>query len=210
MDSSSTTSSSSSVQQDGARRHFVTTLHTLPTTSSYSLEKSHLHPTSSTTNSHHHTDHTSSQKQQRWRNTLEDWTHHDTIHEDILLEMSQALDAIGWRKVFVDVTEEMPLRIPVLHASRSILRGAFGATNTNIGTADITLRRGEIGVWESRHIAQALALPDKVMSFPIGHNMMVAFSRTPFSSFLYKGGRPIVDQLAREFIDEIFKWRLDD
>lgn len=38
---------------------------------------------------------------------------------------------------------------------------------------------------------------------PVGHNMIVSFSRNRFATFLNKGGRPVVDALAKELVNDI-------
>jgi hypothetical protein len=37
--------------------------------------------------------------------------------------------------------------------------------------------------------------------------MMVAFSQSCISTFINKGGRPIVDALANELVEGIFSWK---
>jgi Putative serine esterase (DUF676) len=40
--------------------------------------------------------------------------------------------------------------------------------------------------------------------WPLGHNMIVAFSRSRWSAHMNKAGRPIVDGLAKEIVNDIF------
>jgi Putative serine esterase (DUF676) len=40
--------------------------------------------------------------------------------------------------------------------------------------------------------------------WPLGHNMIVAFSRSRWSAHMNKAGRPIVDGLAKEMVNDIF------
>mmetsp|Transcript_11548 Transcript_11548/g.17151 ORF Transcript_11548/g.17151 Transcript_11548/m.17151 type:complete len:571 (-) Transcript_11548:511-2223(-) len=63
-------------------------------------------------------------------------------------------------------------------------------------------------VVESRDIAEAIStLPgDNRISLPIGHNMMCAFSRSRLSTLVNRGGRPIMDGLAQELVEDIFVW----
>ena len=65
------------------------------------------------------------------------------------------------------------------------------------------------GVLSSKEVAASVlttALPDEEMAFhwPMGHNMIVAFSRSRWSTKMYKAGRPVVDALAKELVEEIF------
>lgn len=65
------------------------------------------------------------------------------------------------------------------------------------------------GVVSSKEVAASVlttALPDDELAFhwPMGHNMIVAFSRSRWSTNMYKAGRPVVDALARELVDDIY------
>jgi len=65
------------------------------------------------------------------------------------------------------------------------------------------------GILSSKEVAASVlttALPDEEMAFhwPMGHNMIVAFSRSRWSTKMYKAGRPVVDALAKELVEEIF------
>jgi len=187
LDESSSSSSNQDVSES-ITRLFVTTLHTLPTASNSYLENSTSHDTSNPTESSK--PRREAKKTQTW-----EWKIYESVHEDVLLEMSQSLDSLGWKKVFIDVREEIPIpiRLPIPNitkSSRNILGKSIHATNM--------IFHRQKDVYESRDIAHALSLPDKFMAFPIGHNMMVAFSRTPFTSYFYRGGRPIVDQLVSD------------
>lgn len=69
------------------------------------------------------------------------------------------------------------------------------------------------GVLSSKEVAASVltaALPDDQLTFhwPMGHNMMVAFSRSKWSAELYKAGRPFVDALAKELVADIFTFEI--
>jgi hypothetical protein len=117
--------------------------------------------------------------------------------------MSQSLDALGWKKVFIDVRETIPIRLPLPNLTKLSSRNIFGKS-VNASNMFFQKQPGQTGVFESGELAQALSLPDKVMAFPVGHNMMVAFSRTPLSSYFNRGGRPVVDQLVSVFFHGTF------
>ena len=119
-------------------------------------------------------------------------------HADELHEMSESLDKLGWKKVFVDVRNELPsVEVPTL------LRRQQGTENLVVNANLQGLR--EQRIVESRDICSAMRSSDRI-SFPFGHNMICAFSRSPFSTFMYQGGRPVVDSLARELVEDIFSW----
>ena len=64
------------------------------------------------------------------------------------------------------------------------------------------------GILSSKEVAASVlttALPDEELAFhwPMGHNMIVAFSRSRWSTKMYKAGRPVVDSLVKELVDDI-------
>jgi len=59
----------------------------------------------------------------------------------------------------------------------------------------------------SRDAKAAFASPrDGSIHLPVGHNMICAFSRGRVSSHLNRGGRPVMDSLAREMVDDMICW----
>jgi len=67
------------------------------------------------------------------------------------------------------------------------------------------------GVVESKDLASIISTPeDMSIHFPLGHNMMVALSREGISGRMYKGGRPVMDALAKELVHDIFDWTFQD
>jgi hypothetical protein len=43
--------------------------------------------------------------------------------------------------------------------------------------------------------------------WPLGHNMIVAFSRSRWSAHMNKAGRPVVDALAKEIVNDILSFQ---
>lgn len=144
---------------------------------------------------------------------------------DELDEMSQCLDQLGWKKVFVDMRQELPnAELPsILRSSLSFSSLSDGANSIVGGSSDCTSNGGtnpsaaaipkllalqmENRLVESREVALAVSSPeDNRIALPLGHNMIVAFSRNPWSTFMNKGGRPVVDALANELVRDIFTW----
>ena len=124
-------------------------------------------------------------------------------HTDELVQMSTALDALGWKKVFVDIRKEIPIKIPM---GRRISQSDSGSEEES--SLD-NLRRKK--VVESRDLATAVKLDSSEgLHLPMGHNMIVAFSRSRISTLVNKGGRPVVDALARELVEDIFSWREEE
>jgi hypothetical protein len=136
----------------------------------------------------------------------------DEDDEDELHRMSKSLDQLGWKKVFVDVRRTIPsVELPqLLHIRRrqpsSLPTSAFPSDRSHDCYLQ-TLRQHK-SVVPSKDICSAVSTPPKFdrLQIPLGHNMMVAFSRSPFSTSLYKGGRPVVDALAKELVEDIFTW----
>jgi len=116
--------------------------------------------------------------------------------------MSNALDSLGWKKVFVDVRNEIPMQFTL----PKIVRKNSSGETTPVEEPVQSLK--EKGVVESRDIAEAISLPpnmDKI-TVPLGHNMIVAFSRDKVSTLMNKPGRRVVDALAKELVEDIFSW----
>merc|ERR1712151_285781 len=58
----------------------------------------------------------------------------------------------------------------------------------------------------SSNLSRILSTPNEKLVLPIGHNMIVAFSRNKVSSIIHKGGRPVMDELAKNIVHYIFNW----
>eukprot|EP00978_Attheya_sp_CCMP212_P006772 scaffold15753_cov48-Attheya_sp.AAC.3 len=117
----------------------------------------------------------------------------DEINEDEeeLVQMSNALDALGWRKVFVDFRGEIPWSVSMPFAKR------------NERMQSLRQRR----VVESRDVVRAVSGDDhRTWTLPLGHNMICAFSRSRRSTRMNKGGQPLVDDLAKKLMNDILSW----
>ena len=143
----------------------------------------------------------------------------DDEENDELVAMSRSLDSLGWKKVFVDVRKEIPkiflptslLRRNTSSNGNSTDSDSEGENNSNDnGTEQVeTLDRlKEKGVASSADVAAALSgsFREGNIHVPMGHNMIVAFSRGRLSSYMNKAGRPLVDSLAAQLVDSIFSW----
>lgn len=152
-------------------------------------------------------------------------------HEDELVQMSTNLDALGWTKRFVDIRKEVP-RIAIPRSFSESLQKRVSmlskSTGDLVGAAadeqrkeeeeeDLTKSLHELKqqkVVESRDVAKSVKLdandPYHRLHLPVGHNMMVAFSRSRLSTYMNKGGRPVVDALAKELVEGIFAWKEEE
>ena len=143
--------------------------------------------------------------------------------EDELKVMSQSLDTLGWKKIFVDARKNMP-KIPLFglsSRSNSTIMEEDSSSSEDFDennveddrqarTDHIELLRQK-GVVESKHLASAVTAPlfDEHFHWPVGHNMMVAFSRSRLSTYLNKAGRPVVDSIAKNLVREMLDWPVD-
>ena len=140
---------------------------------------------------------------------------------DELHRMSVSLDKLGWKKVFVDLRKEMmSVEFPrprwLRRQHSDYLR--FGADKSGSGrvannTNDFHGLKQQKTV-SSKDIVRAINTAQGnhrederlTLRVPAGHNMIVAFSRSRIGAFVNKGGRPLVDALAKELVQEIFAW----
>jgi hypothetical protein len=152
--------------------------------------------------------------------------------EDELRIMSRFLDALGWRNVFVDARKNMP-KIPLFGLSSRSNSSSLAAADEDSSSSNngedrkendtdsveddrperiesLALLR-EKGVVESRQLASAVTAPlfDENFHWPVGHNMIVAFSRSRLSTYLNKAGRPVVDSIANNLVREMLDWPVD-
>ena len=113
--------------------------------------------------------------------------------------------------MFVDLRKETPsVEIPKsLHAR---LRRTFSDSemerenSTSSDPACLQSLKSK-KVVPSKEIASVVKrTTDNRLHLPLGHNMMVAFSRSPVSTYMNRGGRPVVDGLAKELVHDMFSW----
>lgn len=135
--------------------------------------------------------------------------------EGQLASMSISLDSLGWKKVFVDMRKEVP-RIVVPKSFVKMRRSSNSDSDDTESDSSTSSERSEgeptKSIVSSKDVAAAVtALPDVVgLYWPLGHNMIVAFSRSRWSTYMNKAGRPVVDGLAKELVDDIFAWSGSD
>ena len=125
----------------------------------------------------------------------------NVTHSDDLAFMSHCLDSLGWKKVFVDLRNEIPIGLNVPRLPRSGQK----SPQKKEPASHALKQRDVIG---SADVAKATGSPPdrNRISFPMGHNMIVAFSRDNKAATFYKGGRPVVNALANELVELIFAW----
>ena len=112
--------------------------------------------------------------------------------EDDLITMSSILDSLGWKKVFVDLRNEIPIG---LNLSRIIRTNDFSSMMQILNDKD---------VFESKDLASLFASSkDFRFNLPLAHNLICAFSRDKYSTLINRGGRPVMDKLAMDLVDDI-------
>lgn len=144
--------------------------------------------------------------------------------DDDIARMSHSLDSLGWKKVFVDIRGEIPVGVSL---PRRLLRSLDGSDEQgdssrgeNVvdddgerGAAPCPVRalRGKKGpAVESRDVANAMSMTKHGrVTLPVGHNMICAFSRSRLSSLINRGGRPVMDGLASELVEDILSWKAE-
>jgi len=109
--------------------------------------------------------------------------------------MSKNLDSLGWTKVFVDMRKEIPIstKLPLMSNScpiRTLSSNRKAVTSKDLCDAISSGGGGRI-------------------SLPFGHNSICAFERGSFSTAFNKGGRPVMDSLAINLIEDISMWTLN-
>ncbi|GAX26672.1 hypothetical protein FisN_2Hh390 [Fistulifera solaris] len=153
---------------------------------------------------------------------------------DDLVEMSRSLDSLGWKKVFIDVRNMIPSislpSVPKISLPTVLIRKNRTASTDESDTLEtveqedkenvtsgserqsdpVNLLKQKGNVVSSSDLAAALSthplFGEEILRWPRGHNMIVAFSRDPVSTYLNKAGRPVVNSLATELVDTIFGW----
>jgi len=127
-----------------------------------------------------------------------------------LLNMSTCMDELGWKKVIVDVREHMPvaIKIPniVRRKSSGMKSSSSEAESNRVDITNTEDKEPKYGIYESRDIANAFSTPSDVLAFPLGHNTLVAVEKHGLSKTVFQGGRPLMDELAKEIVEEILSW----
>lgn len=89
-------------------------------------------------------------------------------------------------------------------------QNAGTSANSSATSSPIHLLKEERGDWvQSCDVAKAVTAPlfeRSKFHWPVGHNMMVAFSRSRLATYMNKGGRPVVDSLAVTLVRDILAW----
>jgi len=123
----------------------------------------------------------------------------DNDHNDHTLLMSASLDKLGWKKVFIDFRTIIPIAIPLplskKHNNRNL---AVDPSRKN--------DKGENQTISSQELYRAFKNPYKNLPLPIAHGMITVLSKNSLHESIYRGGRPVVDCLVHDLVQEIYEW----
>jgi hypothetical protein len=117
--------------------------------------------------------------------------------------MSMKLDASGWEKVFVDVRENLPT--PGFNKPSFIKKSSRQEWNKFLESKlDSSSDNKNVAQVQSRELKKMMAGSDRV-EVPIGHQVMVANSKSKNMSKLTKNGRPVMDHLAQQIAKALLR-----
>lgn len=132
-------------------------------------------------------------------------------NNDDLLIMSNSLDSLGWKKIFVDLRAEIPIgvKLPLVDGIRkrfhkSETNNNNNETPTQSSPSKLVFQK-EKTTTTSREVALVTKDNDSNrIIYPLGHNMIVAASRCGKSASFNSGGRPLIHDLAHDLVELIF------
>jgi hypothetical protein len=113
------------------------------------------------------------------------------------IEMSVALDSLGWKKVFVDVRDLLPFSLKIPWINEKSILDHTKKNSENCCNDDV--------IFESRELIPFVTASNRI-SIPMGHTTMVANSKTEFISWLNSKGRSVMDNFAVELVNDMKHW----
>jgi hypothetical protein len=139
-------------------------------------------------------------------NANEDWFKNKSSN----LAMSNKLDALGWRKVFIDTRDKIPLpslKIGNLFKKKKTNREVWDdfvqSKKKDEGTQEETDDKTRvIATVESKDMYRLLTVNDR-FQVPAGHSVLVANSKNGAYEQFSSQGRPVMDRMARDMIREL-------
>ena len=148
-------------------------------------------------------------------------TGEQNIAPDDLLQMSQSLDALGWTKVFVDMRDSIPvpgLRKPAFMCPNSLddlikqreenndSAGEDNHDDANDNSRDVKATKSETcPILTSQDLYRSTAHADTI-NIPLGHTVMIANSKSEAYKQINLQGRPVMDKLAHDIVDDVLNF----
>ena len=129
----------------------------------------------------------------------QDWEQIESKSNDKYLDISNILDGLGWKKVFIDV------RTMILFPKLSFSKSSKQRLETKKSSDD---DNNTEPIYESKDLI-SLYCPfqnDCIPILPFGHTVMVANAKNGFSQKLNQKGTVIMDHLADEIVQEMLQW----
>ena len=116
-------------------------------------------------------------------------------NRDDLAAMSSSLDSLGWKKIFIDMRKEV-VSLPSI----------FKSDNHNCPISQ--LKSSSNAAVKSCDLMKATTASSYRLNLPLplGHNAICAFERGTVSTAVNAGGRPVMDSLAIDLVNEISMW----
>jgi hypothetical protein len=104
--------------------------------------------------------------------------------------MAHSLDAMGWTKVFCD--------------NRANIKGPALPLPFSYHT-DIPIK----SIWSAEELIPFVTSVGSHWKFPLGHQVLVANSKSPAYERISEGGQPVVDRMAASLIRDIVSFTSD-
>ncbi len=143
--------------------------------------------------------------------------------DDELVEMSKCLDSLGWKKVFVDMRDEIPIGMPlpsfqmpnIVAMKPPFLRSlTLSSSSSEISWSEesVITSQSDSKFAQSKELTQMFCASKYKISLPMGHNMIVAHTKpnSTFGNALNQRGQPVMDSLAQELVHELLNWNSAD
>ena len=111
-------------------------------------------------------------------------------NQDDLAAMSSSLDALGWKKVFIDMRKEVVSLPSIFKSDDNPISRLKSSSNAAVKSCDLM---------------KAISTTSS-LNLPLGHNAICAFERGAVSTAVNSGGRPVMDSLAIDLANEISMW----
>jgi hypothetical protein len=122
-----------------------------------------------------------------------------------MTSLVQRLDAMGWTKVLVDVRQHLfRLPWPLCRYPRPSPPSSSSSFSAQDNTIRVTLFDATRQLVTSRQLV-ASQLQSHYCHVPFGHTVLVANAKNSIYRHLNKGGKPIMERLARKLVQELLE-----
>jgi len=117
------------------------------------------------------------------------------------LIMSNKIDSLGWTKVFIDVRDKIPG--PSMALPSFFVKNRRQSWDKFLKTKKLASEVEDNTVVTSQELAQVMRGSESV-HLPLGHTVMVANAKNSMYANLNAGGKPVMDKLANDLLQDIF------